>query len=100
MIDYKRYKDIIYVDTKKLVTMDYEKISQDLLTPEQILPLKYKMSFVFARLLKNKRWKWAMHRDLDGSKMAAYELACLNVAFLVGVRQVLKIDLPILTSDR
>lgn len=75
--------------------MDYEFIAAQLLAPAQINNLKYKMLLVFKSLLKHKLWKYELHKDLNGSCLAMGEKVCLNLSFVIVVRQMLNITEPL-----
>ena len=67
--------------------MDYNKLAQQYLRPEQIIPLKYKVLLIFREFLKYKIWKYEMHKDLNNSCMAMGERVCLNIAFLTAIQK-------------
>lgn len=75
--------------------MDYELIAHQLLAPAQINNLKYKMLLVFKALLKHKLWKYELHKDLNGSCLAMGEKVCLNLSFVIAVRQMLNVTEPL-----
>jgi hypothetical protein len=75
--------------------MDYESVAVQLFTPAQINNIKYKMLHIFKALLKHKLWKYELHKDLDGSCLAMGEKVCLNLAFTITVRRMLKITEPL-----
>lgn len=75
--------------------MDYELIAYHLLAPAQINNLKYKMIIIFKALLKYKLWKYELHKDLDGNCLAMGEKVCLNLSFIIAVRQILNITKPL-----
>lgn len=83
----KNQRKEILIDNKSIVFMDYQKVADEYFSPDQIMSLKYKMTLVFRDFLKYKMWKYELHKDLDNSCMAAGERVCLNLAFLVAIKQ-------------
>lgn len=75
--------------------MDYELIAYHLLAPAQINNIKYKMLIIFKSLLKYKLWKYELHKDLDGRCLAMGEKVCLNLSFVIAVRDMLNITEPL-----
>lgn len=84
----KNQRKEILIDNKLIVFMNYQKLSDEYLPVDKIAPLKHKMSLIFQDFLKFKMWKYEQHKDLDNSCMAAGERVCLNLAFLVAMKQV------------
>tara|TARA_R110000737_G_scaffold320244_1_gene331673 strand:+ start:123 stop:461 length:339 start_codon:yes stop_codon:yes gene_type:complete len=74
--------------------MDYQRLADEYFSPDQLMSLKYKMTLVFRDFLKYKIWKYEKHKDLDYSCMALSERVCLNLAFLVAIKQ-FEIDIQI-----
>lgn len=83
----------IVINMKTIIFMDYHKLALEYLIPEQITPLKYKMSMIFKDFLKYKLWKYELHKDLDNRCMAQGERVCLNLSFLVAVKQFTPVNL-------
>jgi hypothetical protein len=81
--------------SKSLITMNYESVACQLLAPAQINNLKYKMLIIFKSLLKYKLWKYELHKDLDGNCLAMGEKVCLNLSFIIAVRQMLNLTEPV-----
>tara|TARA_R110000744_G_scaffold26224_1_gene64698 strand:- start:456 stop:827 length:372 start_codon:yes stop_codon:yes gene_type:complete len=84
----KNQKKEILVDNKSIIFMDYQKLADEYLPTEQITALKYKMALVLRDFLKYKMWKYEQHQDLDNSCIAHGERVCLNLTFLVAMKQV------------
>jgi len=81
--------------SKQLIAMDYELVAAQLLAPEQINNLKYKMLIIFKALLKYKLWKYELHNDLDTGCIAMGEKVCLNLSFIIAVRKMLNVTEPL-----
>jgi hypothetical protein len=79
----------------QLVTMDYEYIAAQLLAPAQINNLKYKMLLIFKALLKHKLWKYELHKNLDTGCIAMGEKVCINLSFIIAVKQMLNMTEPL-----
>lgn len=75
--------------------MDYELVAAQLLAPAQINNLKYKMLIIFKALLKYKLWKYELHKDLDTGCIAMGEKVCVNLSFIIAVKQMLNIFEPL-----
>tara|TARA_B100000809_G_scaffold266679_1_gene330672 strand:- start:553 stop:972 length:420 start_codon:yes stop_codon:yes gene_type:complete len=90
----KNQRKEILVNHKSIIFMDYQKVAHEYFSPDQIMSLKYKMTLVFRDFLKYKIWKYEKHKDLDYSCMALGERVCLNLAFLVAIKQ-FEIDIQI-----
>lgn len=75
--------------------MDYELVAAQLLAPAQINNLKYKILHIFKALLKHKTWKYELHKGLDTGCIAMGEKVCINLAFIIVVRQMLNVTEPL-----
>ena len=89
------FEELSNLSCREFIFMDYEELAGRLLTPDQNSLIKSEMFRIFKKFLKYKEWKYQLHKDMDGTLMALGERACLNLSFLLAIRQVLDIDIPL-----
>lgn len=75
--------------------MDYEFVAAQLLAPAQINNNTYKMLIIFKSLLKYKLWKYELHKNLDTSCIAMDEKVCINLTFIIAIRQIFNMTEPV-----
>lgn len=81
--------------SKSLIYMDYEFVAAQLLAPAQINNNTYKMLIIFKSLLKYKLWKYELHKNLDTSCIAMDEKVCINLTFIIAIRQIFNMTEPV-----